>query len=264
VDKIAGFSGDAVIDLSLWGELSLHPRKIELINMVLEKPELSLIIETSGIGWKRDELEALAVSAANAAPAGEQISWTAPKAPLSWIVSLDTADSGRYRELRGEGFEEAAETAKILLGLFPTDAYVQAVRFEGAEDDIEAFYRGWKERVPGAENIIIQKYDDFCGALPKKQAADLSPVDRQPCWHLLRDMNILIDGRVPFCREDLSALDGGGKTTGTGGAAGVLGNAFDEALEDIWRRGAGKYREHAARNYSGLCAGCDEYYTFNF
>jgi spiro-SPASM protein len=31
LEKITAFSGDAVIDLSLWGELSLHPQKMEFI-----------------------------------------------------------------------------------------------------------------------------------------------------------------------------------------------------------------------------------------
>jgi spiro-SPASM protein len=144
------------------------------------------------------------------------------------------------------------ETAKVLTGLFPKDAYVQAVRCQGAEDDIEQFYRFWKD---AGANVIIQKYDDFCGALPKKQASDLSPVVRQPCWHLMRDMNILIDGRVTRCREDLAALSGAGP---------VLGNAFLEPLEAIWSRGEEPYREQCSRRYTGLCAGCDEYYTFNF
>jgi spiro-SPASM protein len=173
-------------------------------------------------------------------------------APLSWIVSLDAADSNRYREIRGPGFAEAVECAKTLAALFPKDSYVQAVRVKGAEDDIEQFYRSWKEE--GAQ-IIIQKYDDFCGALPKLQASDLSPVQRRPCWHLMRDMAILMDGRVPLCRETLDSGE-------------ILGNAFTEDLETIWARGEPFYREQCtaagAIQYRGVCAGCDEYYTYNF
>jgi spiro-SPASM protein len=253
LDRIAAFSGDAVIDLSLWGELALHPRKLDLIRMVLDRRDsLSLIVETSGIGWKREELEALA----DLAGKDRQIKpWTAPEGPLSWIVSLDAAESGRYGEVRGSGFEEAVKTAGTLLSLFPRDAYVQAVRLQGAEDDIETFYRSWKEK--GA-NVIIQKYDDFCRFLPKKQAADLSPVRRHPCWHLMRDMSVLIDGRVPRCREDLSVL--GGNADG----GGILGNVFEEPLEAIWSRGGEQYLEHCSGSYKGICGECDEYYTFNF
>ncbi|GHV37079.1 spiro-SPASM protein [Spirochaetia bacterium] len=256
LDKIIAFSGDAVIDLSLWGEISLHPRRLELVKLVLDRPELSLIIETSGVGWKSNDLEAIAGLAARADSAAGRRS-TLPA--LSWIVSLDSADPRRYQEIRGPGFAEAVDCAKALLALFPKDAYVQAVRTAGAEDDIEQFYRFWKESAPnGAANIIIQKYDDFCGALPKKQASDLSPVQRRPCWHLMRDMPILLDGTVPLCREDLSALKG------ADGEKRILGNAFTDPLETIWGRGAQFYEGHCLRKYEGSCAECDEYYTYNF
>jgi spiro-SPASM protein len=255
LEKIIALSGDAVIDLSLWGELSLHPQKMELIEMVLRRPELSLVIETSGIGWKNDELEHSAKLAAESASVRRKNTPGSPNAipPLSWIVSLDAADPARYREIRGAGFAEANDCAKKLLSLFSHDAYVQAVRVTGAEEDIERFYRSWKEAAPSTANIIIQKYDDFCGALPKKQASDLSPVKRRPCWHLMRDMPVLIDGTVPLCREQVAA--NGGR---------VLGNAFAEPLEDIWERGQRLYAEQADAHYNSLCAGCDEYYTYNF
>jgi spiro-SPASM protein len=294
LDKIIAFSGDAIIDLSLWGELALHPQKTDLVNMALDRPELSLVIETSGLGWKRGELEALAAKSAVATERPLK-SWTAPKSPLSWVLSLDASMPERYRELRGEGFEEAVATAQSLLELFPGDTYLQALRTRGAEDDVEAFYRHWTGTpsvlpTPGAPsaslpsgivvdkaNIIIQKFDDFCGALPKLQASDLSPVERQSCWHLLRDMNILIDGRVPLCREDLQALILDGQTppgslaqptTGPAqpmaGPARILGTVVDDPLETIWERGLEPCLEQGAARYTGICAGCDEYYTYNF
>jgi spiro-SPASM protein len=245
LDKITEFAGDAVIDLSLWGELSLHPDHFELIEMVLARPALSLVIETSGIGWKADELKALA--ALKAAPRKNHM------APLSWIVSLDAFDPERYKELRGPGFSEAQDCGKTLLQLFPDDAYVQAVRVKGAEDDIEKFYRSWKGE--NSKQVIIQKYDDFAGALPKMQAADLTPVKRRPCWHIQRDMNILLDGRVPRCREDLEALKGNSE---------VWGNAFSDDLSLVWENGAALYNWHCKAIYPGICALCDEYYTYNF
>jgi spiro-SPASM protein len=262
LNRIAAFSGDAVIDISLWGETALHPQKMELIRLALSRPELALVIETCGLGWKEGEIEA-AASLAAAAPSGPASLRPSGLPPLSWIVSLDTADSRRYRELRGPGFAEAEGNAKKLLGLFPKDAYVQAVRTAGAEDDIEKFYRSWKEAAPsGAGNIIIQKYDDFCGTRQRMQASDLSPVERQPCWHLMRDLPILLDGTVPRCREDLSVFHGVKDK--------ILGNVFSESLNTIWSRGEEFYVQQCALagskepEYQGSCAGCDEYYTYNF
>jgi spiro-SPASM protein len=255
LDKIVAFSGDAVIDLSLWGELSLHPDKEELIHMVLARPELSLVIESSGLGWQNRELEALAAASASAVPRKSPLL----ASPLSWIISLDAWDPALYKERRGPGFAEASECAKKLFSLFPRDAYVQAVRLKGGEDDIEKFYLSWRDLGPGknAVNVIIQKYDDFCGALPRLQASDLSPVKRRPCWHLMRDMNILVDGKVPACREDLGALKGEGNRPSPG-------NVFTGSLDDIWERGMPLLREHCGGVYQGICAECDEYYTYNF
>jgi spiro-SPASM protein len=246
LDKIINFSGDAVIDLSLWGELSLHPQKMKLIEAVLSRSELSLIIETSGLGWKNEELEKCA-----------EICNSLSQKTCSWIVSLDTNDPGRYAELRGSGFAETQSCAKKLLSLFPNDCYVQAVRIKGSEDDTEKFYRYWKEASPnGEKNIIIQKYDDFCGSLEKKQASDISPVIRQCCWHIMRDLPVLIDGTVILCREDLSVLKGEKNR--------VLGNIFTDSLETIWQNGDKYYKEQCQKKYSGICADCDESYTYNF
>jgi spiro-SPASM protein len=271
LDRIIAFSADAVIDLSLWGELALHPRRMDLIRLVLERPQLALVIETSGVGWGEGDLEAAAALAAGAPapPRGREFSGP----PLSWIVSLDSADGGRYREIRGPGFAEAVSCAKKLLGLFPESAYVQAVRTSGAEDDIEKFYRFWKDAAPrGSGSVIIQKYDDFCGLLEKRQASDISPIERQSCWHIMRDLPVLLNGAVPLCREEISALKGEGR---------ILGNVYEDSLEKIWSRGEKYYAEHCRVSWQGetggqtspdaerpgfpgACAECDEYYTFNF
>ena len=276
LDKITAFSGDAVIDLSLWGELSLHPEKMKLIEMVIKRSGLALVIETSGLGWKGEELEKCACFASAAELSRNAVARENPLPPLSWIVSLDTADPQRYKEIRGQGYTEAHDCAKKLFSLFQENCYVQAVRTVGREDDTEKFYRYWKENAPyGEKNIIIQKYDDFCGVMEKKQASDISPVIRQPCWHIMRDMPVLLDGTVPLCREELTVLKGS-----SDGNNRILGNVFTSSLENIWENGTQYYKEQCKKKYSGLCAGscaakcagscaakctdCDEYYTYNF
>ena len=253
LNKITAFSDDAVIDLSLWGELGFHPQKMQLIENVLNHKKLTLVIETSGIGWKEDELEKCA--ALNAAlSAAVTRNNTLP--PLSWIISLDTIDPQRYLELRGNGFAEACSTAKKLLSLFNKNCYIQAVRTKGSEDDTEKFYRYWKENA-SEKNIIIQKHDDFCGLLDKKQASDISPLIRKPCWHIMRDLPVLIDGTVPLCRENTNALKNKNDKY-------IIGNIFTDTLDKIWQNGEEYYNEHCKENYMEPCLNCDEYYTFNF
>jgi spiro-SPASM protein len=231
--KIAAFAGDAVIDISLWGEPALHPAIHELIAGALSVPGIELVVETSGVGWAPGTLAKLRAQV--------------PRSP-TWIVSLDAATEAVYRSLRGEGFAEAVKTADELLSLYPGSAWVQAVRMAGTEEDLDAFWRGWKARTP---NVIVQKYDSFAGFLPDRKVADLSPVTRFPCWHVRRDMPILLDGRVPLCREDVKGES-------------PLGNAFREELPVIWERGRAAWEAHVAGDLPPMCRRCDEYYTYNY
>jgi spiro-SPASM protein len=233
VKKIAAFSGDAVIDISLWGEPSFHPRIFDMVAAVLEQPGLELVIETSGVGWEPGLFS--------------RIRSSFQKAP-TWIVSLDASNEETYRSLRGAGFAEASRAAEELLALFPRHAWVQAVRMKENEEDLEVFYRKWKAVT---EHVIIQKYDSFGGMLPERKVADLSPVRRFPCWHLKRDMAVLLDGTVPLCREDVRVES-------------PLGNALSEDLATVWERAQHIYTAHVGGAYPGLCAGCDEYYTYNY
>ena len=237
MEETADFCGDAVIDLSLWGEPSLHPNVPALIRSTLRHPGLSLIVETSGIGWSDETLEKAASLA---------------DGRVDWIVSLDETDPDAYAALRGAGFQEALSRVESLLKLFPGRVHVQAVRMLENEERLEGFYRSWKART---ENVIIQKYDSFCGALPDRAVADLSPLDRRPCWHLARDLNVLLDGTVPLCRECWGPDRPEGSI--------LLGNVFEEGLAAVWAAGEPWFRRHIDRDYPGICGRCDEYHTYN-
>jgi spiro-SPASM protein len=144
--------------------------------------------------------------------------------------------------------EEALSFIETVSDYFPGKVYVQAVRMKDNEEDLEMLYKNWKNR---KQELIIQKYDHFCHKLPDKRVTDLSPVKRMPCWHIKRDMNILLNGDVPLCREDLDKKF-------------LLGNIFKQDLKEIWMSGFKIYQSHLEDNYNELCAGCDEYYTYNF
>lgn len=232
VDRVEEFAPSSVISISLWGEPSLHSRIAEIVNLVEASETLSLIIETSGVGWSDATLSALA---------------NANLKRTTWIVSLDADEVALYRRLRGDGFEEATATAQRLVADFPGKTYVQAVRMNENEEHLEEFFRHWKQE-PG--QVIIQKYDHFSRLLPERKVTDLSPLKRFPCWHIKRDLTVRLDGTVTQCREDVHATS-------------VWGNLFEEDLETIWARGESLYRSHLRGEYPGMCAGCDEYYTFN-
>jgi spiro-SPASM protein len=260
LDRIEAFAGDGVLDISLWGEIGIHPQSEAIIDTVLARPALSLVVETSGIGWNGGVPARIAEKARVAPPRKNGM------AALSWIVSLNENDlpetqNPPFGETAGsaERQSEAAAFVRELALVFPAAAgrnqvYVQAVRTKGAEDTIERFYRAWKKTDVG---IIIQKYNNFCGALPDRNAVDLSPIKRRPCWHIMRDLVVLIDGSVPFCANACPELWKGGGDV-------LLGNVFSGELDDIWKRGEKRYREHCREAYRGICPDCDEYYTYNF
>jgi spiro-SPASM protein len=237
--RVEQFCGDACISLSLWGEPALHPEISKMAGAVLAREKLSLLIETSGIGWKLSDLQ--------------QIASLAGHKRIEWIVSLDAFHEESYKVLRGEGMAEAHDLVRTLMELFPGQVYVQAVRTVENEAELEKFYRYWKKE--GAQ-VIIQKYSTFAGTLQDRKVSDLSPVNRFPCWHVKRDFHILLDGTVPLCREILPGSDHF--------SAHLLGNVFEESLETIWNRGEQFYLKHIDEDYPPVCGGCDEYYTFNF
>ncbi len=253
LEKIAEFSDDAVISLSLWGECSFHPEVASFAEEVLKYPKFSLLIETTGIGWQAEALERI-LAAAEAAQAQDEF-FLRPAGAINWIVSLDATSSKMYGELRGLGgaesehlFTECSNFVFWLKENFKERVYPQFLRMKKNEGELEEFYRFWKEK---NGDLIIQKYDHFCSSFPDERVADLSPIERMPCWHLKRDVSVLIDGSVPFCREDAAGNE-------------LCGNIFLESLKDIFAKNAKLYKNHISCNYEGICTNCDEYYTFNF
>lgn len=233
IEMVSSFAPEAVVHISLWGEVALHPETLSLVKSVLEHPGLSLLIETSGIGWDEQTAREL---------------FEIQDERLQLIVGLDTDDAELYAQIRGDGFREARAFAERAIEKMGRRAHVQAVRSELSEPKLDLFYKTWKAVT---ENVIIQKYDHFCKRLPQIRIGDLSPLHRFPCWHLQRDLHVLVDGTVPLCREDTDA-------------AGGFGNIFSDGIESVWHSGMKRYADHVEGSFAGLCKECDEYYTFAF
>lgn len=249
VEKIAGYSEDAVVSLSLWGECAFHPDICGFIEAALKFPSLSVLIETTGTEWSRDVLEAIH------GVVSKKESADRPFGALNWIVSLDAVSPALYARMHGldgqdgeRAFKKAVAFITLASALFPGCVYPQFLRMKENEGELEAFFRYWKETLG---NVIIQKYDTMCASLPDRRPADLSPLTRYPCWHLKRDVSVLLDGSVPFCKEDIYCTR-------------VCGNMFTDPVAEILDKNTDLYKEHINCIYTGMCGACDEYYTFNF
>lgn len=237
VKKISGFSENAVVSLSCFGEALLNPAFLDMAKEVLSYPELSLLVEGDGLLMTEEIAKALSDNSER----------------VYWIIQLDAANSQMYQKINGLGateFSKAVSSVGLLQKYFKGNVYPQFTRMNQNEEQLEAFYRFWKEKEnPSGGQLIIQKYDNLAGLLPQQKPADLSPLERNECWHIRRDMVILSDGSVPVCRARADE---------------ILGNAFTDELPAIWAKLDKEVEAHIAKNYCKKCGGCDEYYTFNF
>ncbi len=246
VKKMKAFSHEAVVSLSLFGEAVLHP-EIDVFVREIFRNGLTAFLEMDGAALK-DFVESEPYKKIRDFVPNES------RKKIIFAVSLDAFSDEKFAALHGgANLQETVSAIKILVKDFP-ETYAQFTRTTQNEDELENFFRTWSDKSSAtAGKIIVQKYDNFCAALPSIKTADLAPVVREPCWHLRRDMEILFDGSVPLCREVCAFED-----------AEILGNVFDSDLEEIWQKKNAVLKEHVQKNYGGHCGRCDEYYIFNF
>lgn len=226
------FCGEGVFTFWPIGEPALHSQIEQIVESILSYPTFKLLIETNGIGWDKNLLARLKEKY---------------EGRLIWIITLDTIDEAYYSKLRGEGFSEAFKTAKFIYNLFKENCYIQAVRIKGHEDQLAEFWKYWKEN----GQPLVTKFDYYCGLLEDLRVVDLSPVERFACWHIKRDINVLVDGRVVLCKEDV-------------GATTDFGNIITDGVASCFENLNSCYEKQCRGCYDGLCKNCDEYYTFNF
>lgn len=242
VKKIKEFSGDAMVSLSLFGEAALHPDFDKFALAALDKG-LGVFAEIDGGLLPQFIRGGVFKSLVDSVPKEK-------RDRLCFAVCLDAASQTVFEEFHQGSLEEAAAAVRELSAAFP-QTYPQFVRVQKNEEELEAFFRFWSDKnSPSGGKIIVQKYDHFCGLLPQEKTADLSPIERGPCWHLRRDMDILLDGSVPLCRDLFLEKP--------------LGNVFNDGLADVWSKKDSFLAEHLKNEYGNSCGNCDEWYVFNF
>lgn len=135
-------------------------------------------------------------------------------------------------------------------GEYSDKLYLEILKINETEDFLDQYYDHFeKEKI----NIILQKQNVYLGESEDRRYYDLSPVDRIPCWHLQRDIFILSNGKIPFCKQDFNALN----------CSAEIG---EKTIKKIWQ----ERKEYFLDDYKGNrcknpdCSVCDEWYTFNF
>ncbi|MCR4733447.1 MAG: spiro-SPASM protein [Treponema sp.] len=246
IEKIHAFSSEAVISLSAWGEAFLHPDIIKIVEKILSYPGLSVFIESDGLGLTDEICNSLKSLCDKAEKRKNQFS------KIMIVLRMDAFTEDTYKVLHPNGgsLEEVQTAFTKLSALLPGDVYPQFIRMKENEDELEKFFRFWNDKnSPSGGKVIIQKYNNYAGLLADKKTADLSPVERNVCWHLRRDMTILLNGDVPLCR--CFGFE-------------ALGNVFEQPLEEIWSKFNDELINQIENKYCEKCRKCDEYYTFNF
>ncbi len=234
---------DVIVSFTLMGEPLCHPQLLDFIDYALNKKNIfTLIIETNGILINQEIIQQLSKY---------------PPEKLILLFIMDSIKQETYYKLNK--IEDKDAFNKVMTNImdflkhndynkFRTFVQIRKVKENNLE--IEDFYNFWKSKGAG---VIIQKYNHYLNTLEDRSVVDLTPLDRQPCWHLLRDMEIFVNGDIPVCKQDFN-----GKM--------ILGNAGENTIKDIWD----KLKEYYILNYKekfdkiNICTSCDEWYTYNF
>lgn len=256
LSQISLLSEEAVISLSAFGEPFTNPQILLYISEVLKNPHFNLILETEGIELNQE----IILKIKNILDSSPKLKKSSPNISqlenrINFIVYLDAFSKEKYFELHKncpeDSFEKAKASLELLEESFPNCVYPLFTRTQENENELEKFYRFYHdEKSVSKGHLIIQKYDDYCKLLSQKKVADLTPYERNVCWHLKRDVTILKDGSVPLCKEFFNETK--------------LGNVFEEGLENLWAKTNQIVQNQIEKKYLKKCEDCDEYYTFNF
>jgi spiro-SPASM protein len=221
------------------GEPMMNPGFNEILGIVASDPLVStLVVETNGIY-------------ADSSYISQLLKFPAKK--IITIVNINGYNSDSYTAIhRADYFDRVFENVVSLKESYPKPGslYVQLMKIKETEPFIDRYYDFWeKQGIP----IILQKQNTYIGRVPDRRYSDLSPLDRIPCWHLQRDLYMISDGRICFCKQDID-----GKHT--------RGNIMQESASELFEKGRLFFINDYKKNLNSDpdCHSCDEWYTYNF
>ncbi|MBE7412580.1 MAG: spiro-SPASM protein [Leptospiraceae bacterium] len=221
------------------GEPLLHPEFNDIVKAALFTDSLKeLIVETS-LSTDIDNL----IQFIEGLSLGE-------KKKLTFIVNLSTLDEKQYHSIYGKNIlpDLLKKINQLEKFLQKGNLHVQIIKMKEVENQIENYFNFFEEK---QINVILQKYNRYAELMPEKRVSDLTPIKREFCWHLTRDMYICHDGSVAICRQDFQNS---------------IGNLNTNSIIEIWNRGLDSFSNSLHGNHSltkAPCLQCDEWYTFN-
>ncbi len=230
------------------GEPMEHPEFYGLMELCVKEPLVEqIIIETNGI-FANSNFKNYMLKPENS--------------KIKVIINNNGLDKHSYMRFhKTDAFDKVLKNIQSLreLNSGAERVYIQIMKINetdeiGKENEIKSYldkyYDFWEgEKIP----IILQKQNVYFGRIPDRRYSDLSPVKRIPCWHLQRDLYILSDGTVAFCKQDIDGENS-------------YGNINTESLHEIWTRQKKSFINDYLGNFpeKPQCKDCDEWYTYNF
>ncbi|MBU1078191.1 MAG: spiro-SPASM protein [Spirochaetes bacterium] len=243
IDQVSDPWNDIIISYSLMGEPLLHPDILKFLDYAIEDNKIfTVIIETNGINLDQELIKKLSAY---------------PAEKLVLLFHLDSIIRETYYKLNKTDDKDALDkTVKNINEFINYNEYnrlrsfVQITKIKENNLEIEDFYNFWQSK---GVQVVIQKYNGYLGALEDRSVVDITPLDRVPCWHLQRDLEILVNGDVPVCKQDFD-----GKI--------IVGNLGKDPVKGIWDKIKKFYLYNYKAEYNKLkiCSSCDEWYTYNF
>lgn len=241
VTQLESFHSKFTICLGGMGEPFHHPEILPILKFMLNSEYIEEVIIESALYLDTS----LFIEFLNSITNEE-------KRKLSLIVNLSTINENSFKKLYPNSKlnpESIIEKIKQLKpNLFPNSLFVQILKIKEVESEIENYFSFFESL---SIQVILQKYNSFAGRMTEKRVSNLTPINREFCWHLARDLYIQSDGNVLACKQTQSE---------------IIGNIYSSNIQEIWLKNSKRFKSsfHGLHDEIGLpCLSCDEWYTFN-
>ncbi|MCB1188902.1 MAG: spiro-SPASM protein [Leptospiraceae bacterium] len=221
------------------GEPLLHPSLPDILIELLNYKQLQeIIIETSLYPDINKLLEYL-----KTLDDGQ-------KSKISFIINLTTIDPKKYQDIYNSQIplDSILEKIHTLTQILP-NVHLQFLKIQEVEEELDKYFDLFEHKQ--GFNIILQKYNSYAGLMPEKRVTNLTPIKREFCWHLARDIYINANGDVSICKQHHITQ---------------IGNLHATDLKTIWNSGQESFRNSIRGEHEKInapCLQCDEWYTFN-
>ena len=172
------------------GEPMMHGNFFEILDLARDEKLIeNIIIETNGI-LAESNFKNYLISVKDKR--------------VKTIFNINGMDQESYKSIHdGDFFNTVFRNITSLKEAMPENdnIYIQIMKINETEPFLDRFYDFWEKY---KIQIILQKQNTYLGRIKDRTYSDLSPLERTPCWHLQRDLNILSDGTVVFCKQDVN------------------------------------------------------------